>query len=109
MVNNIPRDDLALAMVCLLTHMRRIIQEERLTFLSCAANELSGKITVGVFQMNKIYRLLCDGFPVHQRHGYCTDIAEAITLHIWREAGQIVTRTLYKKDVSMEQCIYGND
>lgn len=76
--------------------MRGIIEEERLAFLGCAANELSGKSTIGIFQMNKIYRLLSDGFAIHQRHGYCTDITEAITLHIWREAGQVVTRTLYK-------------
>lgn len=83
--------------VCLLTHVRRIIEEERLTFLSCAADELGGEGTVGIFQMNKIYRLLHDGFPVHERYGYRTDITVAVTLHIWREAGQIVTGTLYKK------------
>lgn len=84
--------------------MRRIIEKERLTFLSCPANELRGKITVGIFQMNEINRLLRNGFPVHQRHSYCTDITVAITLHIWREAGQIVTRTLYKKVLYKLKC-----
>lgn len=74
--------------------MRRVVQKEGSLILGGDSNELRGKVAVGLLNLQEIGRLLLDRLSQHERHSYHTLITATKALHIRREAGEILTRTL---------------
>lgn len=81
-----------------LTYMWRIVQEEGALILDGIINELRRKFAVSLLKLQEICGLLLDILIKHERHSYHTLITEAIALHIWRKAGEILTGTLWYRD-----------
>lgn len=58
------------------------------------ADEIGCKVTVGLFQLQEVGWLLLDMLVVNERDGYGANVTRSKALDIWREASQVVTRSL---------------
>lgn len=58
------------------------------------ADEIGRKVTVGLFQLQEVGRLLLDVLVVDERDGYGAKVTRSKALDIRREASQVVTRPL---------------
>ena len=77
--------------------MRGVVEEKWLLLIGRVPDEMSSKFAIGRLQLQEVSWLLYDDLVVHQRNRHHATVTVTKTLHIRREAGQVVTGTLWRK------------
>lgn len=76
-------------------YVRGIVEEKGSLLLGRGGDKAGGEVAVCSFQIQEVHGLLLDDFIVHQRDQNGAQVALPKAFHVRREAGQIVTRTLW--------------